>query len=91
MPKDISSVQIAEWNEKDYKYDFPEQIVEKMENNSDVLKVTEKDQIGEILNSSGWVRTHKYIVVLRFEQDNFTDILYLDEEHTPEFIKNHFK
>ncbi|SEN22135.1 ABC-2 type transport system permease protein [Mesobacillus persicus] len=91
MPEDISSVQIAEWNEKDYEYDFPEQIVEKMENNSDVLKVIEKEEIGEILNNSGWGRTHKYIVVLRFEQDNYTDILYLDEEHTPEFIKNHFK
>lgn len=94
MPKDISKVLIAKWNKDDYSDEspihFPEQIAEEMETRADVLNITDKDQIGELLNSAGWGRTHKYMVVFRYDYNNMSDILYLDEEHAPEFVKNYF-
>ncbi|WP_404332679.1 DUF6449 domain-containing protein [Mesobacillus maritimus] len=94
MPEDISKVLIAKWNEDDNSDEspihFPEQIAEDMETRSDVLNITDKDQIGELLNSAGWGRTHKYMVVFRYDYNDMSDILYLDEEHAPEFVKNYF-
>jgi ABC-2 type transport system permease protein len=94
IPEDVSRVLIAEWKEEEHAYDspehYPEQVAEEMETRSDVLNVTETDQIGEILNKAGWGRTHKYMVVFHYKHDNTREILYLDEEHTPEFVKNHF-
>jgi ABC-2 type transport system permease protein len=90
MPEDIEKVQIAKWNKNDDADILPEQIAEEMETRSDVLNVTDKDQIGGILNSVGWGRKHKYMVVFRYKYDNTSEILYLDEEHAPEFVKNYF-
>jgi ABC-2 type transport system permease protein len=94
IPEDISKVQIAKWNEDDESDEspihFPEQIAEEMETRTDVLNITDKDQIQEILNSAGWGRTHKYMVVFRYEHNNMSEILYLDEEHAPEFVEDYF-
>lgn len=103
MPGDISYIQIVEWDSYNHKmgengeweifYMDPNEIVKNMEKVPDLFKVTEKGQIKEILENAATSRgdKQKYIVSLHYEGAQYPEILYIDENHTLEFIKNHFQ
>lgn len=103
MPEDISYMQIVEWDSYNHKVDDngewrifymdPNEIVKDMEKVPDLLKVTEKEQIKEILENAATSRgiKQKFIVSLNYESGLYPEVLYIDESHTPDFIKNHFQ
>ncbi|WP_121613263.1 DUF6449 domain-containing protein [Mesobacillus foraminis] len=93
MPEEVSYVQIGKY-EKEKHDSFEvnvEQIAQDFEKRADVLKVTEKKQINEILNTAGMGDKHQYVAVLHFEGRVYPELLYFDEEHTPDFIKKAIK
>lgn len=91
MPEDVSYIQVGKWNKEDLHQMDPEQIAEEFDKRPDVLKVSDKKQIDEILNKAGWGYKHEFVAVIHYERGSYPEVLQFDEEHTPEFIKNHFK
>lgn len=102
VPEDVSYMQVVKWNamkmeDPDARFEpsyiDPDYIVNEMEKVSDLLKVTDKEEIEELLSntSPGGEYVHKYIVSLHYENEKYAEVLYIDEEHTPEFIQNYFQ
>ncbi|MCM3584147.1 DUF6449 domain-containing protein [Mesobacillus maritimus] len=89
VPEDISSIKIIEWDSKEMTH--PDLIEEKIENSTEVLEIKDIKQIKEVLTNAGWGRTHHYIAIFHFKEGNYSERLYLDEEHAPEFVKAFFK
>lgn len=86
---DISHVVVAKsdgFNE----YNSDENIKD-IEARDDVLKITDKEKIDLSLHQAGWNMNHGYAAVFYYEVHDYTEVLFFDEEHVPDFIKDHFK
>ncbi|WP_284036862.1 multidrug ABC transporter permease [Neobacillus sp. 114] len=62
-----------------------------IEKSKNALKITDKGQIEQVLEKAGSNPRHEYAAVVYYNGGNFKEIMFFDEEHVPEFIKNHFK
>jgi ABC-2 type transport system permease protein len=82
--KDIDYILVAK-NPSDKKI-YPE--VFNIEQEPGVLKITDKKQIKEALHQAS-ARPSDYMAVI-FES-NYQETIFFDEEHVPDFIKDHFK
>ncbi|AGK53918.1 hypothetical protein B1NLA3E_10820 [Bacillus sp. 1NLA3E] len=87
--EDIDHVLVAEMKANDL-VDMDENIKE-IEKRKHLLKITDKRQIAQSLNQVGSRYKNKYIAIFYFNDGNYQEVYYLNEEHTPDFIKNYFK
>jgi len=89
LPEDIASIQIV----KDgHSLDMSSrEIAAHIENREDALKVEDKKQIDELLQrTTGWLPNHQYAAVIHYDGSKQFDVVFMDEQHAPEFIKEHF-
>lgn len=90
MSDDISHVVVMEGRYSDYV--DPAEVINDIESKGDFLKITDKEQIDMALNKAGWnFYKQNYVAVFYYEVGNMKEVLFFDEEHVPDFIKNHFK
>lgn len=85
---DIDHIIIAKMNLNNYE-DID--ITKEIEKAPDKLKITDKDQIEQCINQSGWSKNHKYSAVVYFKDRHYSEVFYYDEEHAPNFMKEHFE
>jgi ABC-2 type transport system permease protein len=83
--KDIDYIIVAK-NHFDNRIDPPTQDIEK---DPGALKITDKQQIKQAIHKSG-SQPGDYIAVFYFP-NHYQETYYFDDEHAPDFIKNHFK
>jgi ABC-2 type transport system permease protein len=88
---DISHVLVAKGDAFDWYDKEPE--IKEIEQSGDVLKFTDKEQIELSLNHTGWGwnSNKDYVAVFYYEIGDYSEVLFFDEEHAPDFIKAHFK
>lgn len=91
-PEEIASIEIVK------SYDFfagdysPDKIEAKLEGAEEVLKIEDKEQMGILLQSTtGWVPEHHYTAVIRYNGINQVEVVYMDEQHAPEFVQEYFR
>ncbi|SFB07001.1 DUF6449 domain-containing protein [Bacillus sp. cl95] len=90
MSDDISHVVVMERKYSDYV--DPDVVINDIKANGDFLKITDKEQIDQALNKAGWnFYNSNYAAVFYYKVGNMKEVLFFDEEHVPDFIKNHFK
>jgi ABC-2 type transport system permease protein len=86
MPEDISSIQVVE-ADPDSEIGDIEGFLAQLETRSDVLRIADSKQIEEILNNAAsWGSKHQFVVVLHYKWGNHPEVLYLDEQHIPDFL-----
>ncbi|MBM4762760.1 DUF6449 domain-containing protein [Bacillus sp. B15-48] len=88
VPDDLSSIEIVKWDSIEFTHH--EDISGKIANSDEVMKITDKEQMDEVLNNAGWGPVHQYIAVLHYEGTEHTEILYIDEPHSPDFVRSYF-
>ena len=90
-PEKIASIQIVKDDRHLFEMDSRE-IAAKIESRADALKVEDKEQIGELLQSTtGWLRNYQYTAVIHYNGRKQAEVVYMDEKHAPEFVKEHFR
>ena len=79
-PEKIESIQIVKDGHHYFEMDSRE-IASEIEGRSDALKVEDKEQIGELLQSTtGWLRNHQYTTVIHYSGRKQIDVVYMDEQ-----------
>ena len=87
-PDDIAYVQAVQWEPGMEEIWDGEAFLAQIKDRSDIVKITDSEQINEITNHAGWGYDHKYVVLIHYKgQQEYPEIMYLNEAHTPEFIK----
>ena len=87
---DIDHILVAKMAVKDFI--DPADIIKDVENQVDILKITDKKQIEQSLNQVGSGRyKNKYVAIFYSNKENYQEVFYFDENHAPDFIKDHFK
>ncbi|PGV47835.1 DUF6449 domain-containing protein [Bacillus sp. AFS037270] len=62
-----------------------------IEKSRDTLDVTNKGQIEQMLNNASADPHHEYMAVFYFGSAHYYEVMFFDEKHAPDFIKDHFK
>lgn len=89
-PEDIASIQIVK--DKHSLEMSSREIAIDIANRSDTLKVEDKKQIDELLQrTTGWLPNHQYAAVIHYSGRKHFDVVYMDEQYAPEFVKEHFR
>lgn len=87
-PKDISKILVVK---RDYSHSYdPEEPIQQMEKDKDALKSTNKQQFELALQRAGSHREKGYAVVFYYKKGNYKEVLFFDEAHAPDFVKEHF-
>ena len=87
-PNDIAYVQAVQWEPGMEEIWDGAAFLAQIKDRSDIVKITDSEQINEITNHAGWGYYHKYVVLIHYKgQQEYPEIMYLNEAHTPEFIK----
>ncbi|TDK58613.1 multidrug ABC transporter permease [Bacillus salipaludis] len=87
--KDISKILVVK---KDYSHAFEtEEPIEKLEKDNNSLKSTNKQEIELALQRAGSHPQKDYTVVFYYKKGNYKEVLFFDEAHAPDFVKEHFK
>lgn len=68
-----------------------EKMKREVEDSKDSLNVTDKRQIGELLSKASVDMNHGYVAVFYYKAGNYTEIMFFDEAHVPDFVKNRLK
>ncbi|MBB6447736.1 DUF6449 domain-containing protein [Bacillus benzoevorans] len=90
-PDDIASIQIVKDDNHYFEMD-PREIADEIENRADMLKVEDKKQMDELLQcTTGWLQKHRYVAVIHYSGRKQVDVVYMDESHAPQFVKEHFR
>jgi ABC-2 type transport system permease protein len=91
MPEDVSSIQIVK-DDAQYLEMDPREIAAEIEGRTDAVKIEDKKQISELLQrTTGWLQKHQYIAVIHYSERKQVDVMYMDDSHAPEFVKEHFR
>jgi len=86
---DISHVLVAKMDSS--YFEDQEKIKKDVENSGDSLDITDKKQIGLLLNSMSSDPSYEYKAVFYYNSGNYSEMMFFDEEHASEFVKGHFK
>ncbi|MEH7547875.1 DUF6449 domain-containing protein [Neobacillus vireti] len=62
-----------------------------IEKSKDTMDVTNKGQIEQMLNNASADSNHEYMAVFYFGSAHYYEVMFFDEKHAPEFIKDHYK
>ncbi|MEH7418456.1 DUF6449 domain-containing protein [Neobacillus drentensis] len=62
-----------------------------LEKSRDTLDVTNKGQIEQMLNNASADPNHEYMAVFYFRSAHYYEVMFFDEKHAPDFVKDHFK
>lgn len=91
--EDISHVLVAkgDFSSIEDSGKFPTDIELAIEHSGNSMKITDKGQIEQVLEKAGTNPRYEYAAIVYFNDGHFNEVTYFDEEHVPEFIKNHFK
>ncbi|MDR7001242.1 DUF6449 domain-containing protein [Neobacillus niacini] len=88
-PKDISKILVVK---RDLSHEFDsEESIQQMEKDTDSLKSTNKLQIELALQSASEQLQKDYAVVFYYKKGDYKQVLFFDEAHAPDFVKEHFK
>ncbi|ULT57640.1 DUF6449 domain-containing protein [Neobacillus drentensis] len=68
-----------------------EKIKREIEKSKEALDVTNKGQIDQMLNNASMNSNHEYMAVFYFRTGHYYEVMFFDEKHAPEFMKDHFK
>ncbi|MBM7650924.1 DUF6449 domain-containing protein [Neobacillus cucumis] len=68
-----------------------EKVKTDIEKSTDTLDVTNKGQIERMLNNTSTDSNNDYTAVFYFRTGHYYEVLFFDEKHAPDFIKDHFK
>jgi ABC-2 type transport system permease protein len=85
---DLEQIQVAPWEGE--LYVDPREVAQQLRNSAEVLEVSDRKQVEELLDSAGYSPDHKYIILMKYKGHNYYDALFMDEEHAPEFIRSQF-
>ncbi|WP_026573609.1 DUF6449 domain-containing protein [Bacillus sp. UNC438CL73TsuS30] len=87
--KDISKILVVK---KDYSNAFDsEEPIPQLEKDKNSLKSTNKQQIELALQRAGSHPKKDYTVVFYYKRGNYKEVLFFDEAHVPDFVKEHFR
>ena len=68
-----------------------EKVKTDIEKSTDTLDVTNKGQIEQLLNNESADPNNDYTAVFYFSSAHYYEVMFFDEKHAPDFIKDHFK
>jgi ABC-2 type transport system permease protein len=89
---DIDYILVSRIDEKYPNEPYDIDISKEVEKDPNKLKVTDKKQIELALETAVVGKTHKYIAIMYYKNSgNYSEVFYYNEEHAPDFIKEHFK
>jgi ABC-2 type transport system permease protein len=86
---DLSHVLVAKVESTDR--DDSKKIIRNVEESGNSLDVTAKEQIELLLNQTSSDINQEYKAVFYYKTGNYSDVYFFDEEHAPEFVKEHIK
>jgi ABC-2 type transport system permease protein len=86
---DLSHVVVAKVESTDR--DDPKKIIRDVEKSGISLDVTDKKQIELLLNNVNSDSNQEYKAVFYYKTGHYSDIYFFDEEHAPDFVKEHIK
>jgi ABC-2 type transport system permease protein len=90
-PEDIDYLLVAKMTTKGDFID-PTKIIKQVQDNDEAIKITDKEQIGQLINRAGTWVNHQYVAVISYKnKGNYQEVYFYDERHAPDFIKKHFK
>jgi len=69
----------------------PEVVERKAAKQPGALKVTNKQQLKSSLDSAGVLMNGRYVVVFHYKQESTPQVFYFDDQHAPDFVKQHFQ
>ncbi|WP_318502535.1 DUF6449 domain-containing protein [Bacillus sp. T3] len=72
-------------------YNDPQLFINEIENQKEKLTITDKKQIELCLAQASSMPNHKYSAVFYYKGEHLAETYFFDEEHAPDFIKQHFK
>jgi ABC-2 type transport system permease protein len=67
-----------------------EKIKNEIEKSTDKLDITDKEQIQEMLDNASPNPNHEYAAVFYYHFGDYFEVMFFDEKHAPDFIKEHF-
>ena len=67
-----------------------ERMKQQIENSNITLKITDKAQMEELFNNASSSESKEYKVIFYYPFGGYFEIMSLDDEHAPDFIKKHF-
>lgn len=88
MPDEIDYIQVVKWEPGMEEVLDVERFLEQLKDRTDVIRITDAEQMKDVVNHAGWGYDHNYVVLVHYKsQQDYPEILYLDKDHTPEFLK----
>ncbi|MCQ6281913.1 DUF6449 domain-containing protein [Bacillus sp. EB600] len=69
----------------------PDLVVQEMEKQAGIIKVTDKQQMKSTIDHAGVLNTGNYAVVFRYKQGRNYEVFYFDDKHVPDFVKEQIK
>ncbi|MEH7332406.1 multidrug ABC transporter permease [Neobacillus drentensis] len=68
-----------------------ENIKNEVEKSTDKLDINDKEQIQKMLDNASPNSNHEYMAVFYYHFGDYFEVMFFDEKHAPDFIKEQFK